>query len=117
GNPPVAAEEIRGPLGRHQLEPVAPVEADRPLSRRPRSDQNLTRAPTHQVLEQRAADTESLPGRSHVRVADQLDVLHRLDAHYPGQLAVDLAPPERDPGGDRFVELAQREVRLVPTIG
>jgi hypothetical protein len=50
-------------------------------------------------------------------VADQLEVPDVLDAHDPGQLAVDLVAPEHDPGGDLGIELVRGHVRLVPAIG
>jgi hypothetical protein len=69
------------------------------------------------MLEQRAADAVPLAAEGHIGVADQIDVAHRLDSHDADQRAVGLVAPERDPGGDLAIELAQRHVRLVPAIG
>jgi hypothetical protein len=52
------------------------------------------------MFEQCAANAVSLAIRVNIGVADQINVAHRLDAHYPNQRTVRLIDPEGDPGGD-----------------
>jgi hypothetical protein len=68
------------------------------------------------VLQQRPPDAVALRFRRDIRVADQLDVAHPLDAHDAGQHAVALVTPEHHAGGDLRVELVRRHVRLAPAI-
>jgi hypothetical protein len=49
-------------------------------------------------------------------MADQVDVLHRLDAHHPDQRSVRLVAPEHDACGDLTLQLLPVDVRLAPAI-
>jgi hypothetical protein len=50
-------------------------------------------------------------------MTNEIDVVHRLEAHHAGQPAVLLIAPEHDAGGDLAIELVARHVGLVPSIG
>src|SRR5205823_4632793 len=63
-----------------------------------------------------AADAVALLGWSDVRMTDQVDVVHRLDAHHADEFAVRLVAPELDAGGDLALELTPVHVRLVPAV-
>ena len=64
-----------------------------------------------------AADPLPLVLGRDVGVADQVDVANLLDAHDPDKLAVELAAPEHDPGGQLAVELLGGHVGVVPAVG
>ena len=72
-------------LGRDLLEPVAAVEADRPLGGGPGADEHAPFAEAPQVREQRAPHSVALAAGRDVRMADQVDVADRLDSHHAEQ--------------------------------
>jgi hypothetical protein len=49
-------------------------------------------------------------------MADQIDVIQRLNAHHTDQGAVHVVAEERDPGCDLVIEFGRRHVRLAPAI-
>jgi len=52
-----------------------------------------------------------------VRVPNEIDVAHRLQAHQAREPLICFIAPEHDTGGYLIVELVPRHVRLVPPIG
>jgi hypothetical protein len=117
GDPPVAPEQRGLLLGRDELESVAAIERDCPLSRGPGADQEALCAQVEEVPEQLAPDSVALAPRRDVGMPDQVDVSHRLDPHHPDQLTAGLVSPERHPGRDLLVELIRRHIRLAPAVG
>jgi hypothetical protein len=68
------------------------------------------------MAKQTCANASTLVGRTHVCMADQVDIPHRLDAHHPDQNVVDFISPGCDACRHFGFKLAERHVRLMPTI-
>jgi len=117
GDRPVPPEQGRRPLRRDELESVAAIEADRPVSGGPCSDEHRPRAARPEIREQGGADAAPLRGRKHVGVPDQLDIPDRLESHDTGERAAGLIPPEAHARHDLILELALGHIRLVPAVG
>src|SRR5262249_5791424 len=88
GDAPIGLEQRGLALSRHQLEAVLPIEADRPVGGGPGANQHRPRTLASQLSEQRTADAATLVDRQDVRVADEIEVAHRLKAHHTDQPAV-----------------------------
>ena len=119
-HPPVGLQQRRLQLRRDQLEAVAAGRSGRPSRRRPRSPHPAggrrsisCRCSSRRACRCRAA----LPSGQDVRVADQLDVADRLDAHDADELAVDARSPRRPrPRQSRARSSSRFHVRLSPAI-
>src|SRR5215469_13416021 len=65
---------------------------------------------------QARTDASTLVGWTNICMADQVDIPHRLDSHHPDQSVVDFISPECDARCHFGFKLAERHVRLMPTI-
>lgn len=112
---PPGAPAVHAPSS--QLKPVALVEADGPVGRRPGPDQNAPIAETQKMLEQCATNALPLCRRKNVCMANQAYVAGSLDAHDAQQSATPLVPPELNPGRHLTIKLLRGHVGLMPSIG
>lgn len=117
GNRPVGPEQSGRFCCRHQHEPMPLIEIDRPTRRGPGPDEHAALTAQAQVPDQLATDAASLQARRDVCVTYQVYIAHRLNSHHSLQRSVDVEPPERDARGNFPLQLGERHVWLVPTIG
>jgi hypothetical protein len=116
GDPPVFVEEAVFLFADDDFEAVALIEADGPEGVRPGSDEDGSGGAIEQVGEQARSDAVFLAASANVCMADEGDVLNRLNTHHADEGARLFAGPEDDAVVDLMLQLEAGHVWLFPAI-